>query len=72
MTATQHPHALNVEHTVTADMADGQPLPPLIENGVTWRVVCRAGGHTLWRRLFLSIPLVIDWRNDAGDHSRAP
>jgi len=24
---------LRIEHSVTADMADGQPLPPLIEDG---------------------------------------
>jgi hypothetical protein len=35
-------------------MADGQPLPPLIEDGVAWCVVRRADGYTLWRRLSLS------------------
>ena len=38
---------VRIEHT------DGQPLPPLIENGVPWRVVRRANGRTLWRRLSL-------------------
>jgi hypothetical protein len=46
--------ALCIEHSVTVDMADGQPLPPLIENGVVWRVVRRANGRTIWRRLFLT------------------
>jgi hypothetical protein len=46
--------ALCIEHCVTADMADGQPLPPRIEDGVVWHVVHRADGCTTWRRLFLS------------------
>jgi hypothetical protein len=33
--------ALRIEHSVSADMADGQPLPPLIEDGVVWHVVRR-------------------------------
>jgi len=39
--------ALYIEHRVTADMADGQPLPPLIENGVVgiWRIVPTAARH---------------------------
>jgi hypothetical protein len=46
--------ALCIEHCVTADMADGQSLPPLIEDGVVWHAVHRADGCTIWRRLFLS------------------
>jgi hypothetical protein len=45
---------LCIEHAVTADMADGQPLPPLIEDGVAWHVVRRANGRTTWRRLLLT------------------
>ena len=46
--------ALAVDYAATRDMADGQPLPPLIEDGVAWCVVRRANGSTLWRRLSLS------------------
>jgi hypothetical protein len=67
---TQPLYALNVEHTITADMADGQPLPPLIEDGILWRVVRRAGGRTHWRRLFLSSP-VTPGAASSGDQSRA-
>jgi hypothetical protein len=36
-------------------MADGQPLPPFIENAVVWRVVRRLpDGKTLWRKIFLA------------------
>jgi hypothetical protein len=28
-----------IEHLVTADMDDGQPLPPYIDDDVIWRVV---------------------------------
>jgi hypothetical protein len=47
---------LSVEHAVTADMADGQPLPPLIEDGIVWHVVRRANGCTVWRRVYLVRP----------------
>ena len=40
-----------IEHSVTADMPDGQSLPPFIEDGVVWRVVHRDDGRTLWRRI---------------------
>jgi hypothetical protein len=46
--------ALCIEHSVTVDMADGQPLPPLVEDGVVWHVVRRANGRTMWRRLLLT------------------
>ena len=39
------------EYRTTADMDDGQPLPPFIEDGVPWRVVMRVGGYTIWVRL---------------------
>ena len=38
------------EYFVTADMADGQPLPPFIENCVPWRLMFRDAGYTLWSR----------------------
>jgi hypothetical protein len=53
-------------------MADGQPLPPLIEDGIAWHVVRRAGGRTTWRRIFLSPSLVTDWRAASGDQTCAP
>lgn len=64
--------ALCIEHSVTADMDDGQALPPLIEDGFTWHVVRRAKGRTLWRRLFLSSSPVTDWRKTPGDKTQAP
>jgi hypothetical protein len=46
---------LIIEHTTTVDMPDGQPLPPLIFDGVVWRVVCRlASARTRWRRISLA------------------
>jgi hypothetical protein len=52
-------------------MDDGQPLPPLIEDGVAWHVVSRADGRTLWRRLSLT-SLVTVWRTASGNQTRAP
>ncbi len=65
--------ALCIEHSVTADM-DGQPLSPLIEDGVVWHVVRRIDGRTTWRRLSLSpsASLVTVWRTAPGDQTRAP
>jgi hypothetical protein len=37
-------------HIVTVDLADGQPCPPFIEDGIPWRVVQRRKGRTLWCR----------------------
>jgi hypothetical protein len=35
-------------------MADGQALPPFIENAVVWRVARGLpDGKTLWRKIFL-------------------
>ena len=45
---------LVIEHVTTADMQDGQPLPPFIDRGVIWHGVRRAGGRTLWRRILLA------------------
>jgi hypothetical protein len=43
-----------IEHVITTDMETGRPLPPLIENGIIWRVVRRLpNGRTLWRRIAL-------------------
>jgi hypothetical protein len=44
---------LAIEHTTTADMDDGQPLPPFMEDGVLWCVVRRQHSRTLWRRITL-------------------
>jgi hypothetical protein len=44
---------VRIEHSVTVDMDDGQPLPLLIEDGHVWHVVRRTHGRTLWRRLSL-------------------
>jgi hypothetical protein len=53
-----------VEHAMTTDMDDGQALPPLITDGVVWRVVHRLpDGRTYWRRIHLVE------RIDAGDDS---
>jgi hypothetical protein len=47
--------SLAVEYAVTCDMVDGQPLPPYIDDSVTWRIVRRLpGGRTRWRRTHLS------------------
>jgi hypothetical protein len=44
-----------VEYVDTADMADGQSLPPYIDDGVVWRVVRRLpDNRTRWRRIRLS------------------
>jgi hypothetical protein len=64
--------ALCIEHVVTVDMANGQPLPPYFDDDVVCHVVRRADGRTLWRRLFLSSSPVTDWRTAPGDETRAP
>jgi hypothetical protein len=46
--------ALIIEYATTADMDDGQALPPFIDDGVVWHVVRRMAEHTLWRRIFLA------------------
>ena len=63
---------LIIEHLITADMDDGQPLPPLIEDGIIWCVVCRASSRTLWRRIFIANSSVADWRPAPADQTRAP
>jgi hypothetical protein len=51
-------YALCIEHAVTANMDDGQQLPPFIEDNVVWHVVRRLpNGRTLWRRIFFSSPV---------------
>jgi hypothetical protein len=64
--------SLCIEHSITADMADGRPLPPLIKDGVVWHVVSRTNGRTTWRRIFLSPSLVTAWRAASGDQTQAP
>jgi hypothetical protein len=44
---------LAIAHSTTANMDDGQSLPPLIEDGVVWHVVRCSHNKTLWRRVFL-------------------
>ena len=61
-----------IEHIVTADMADGQPLPPLLEDDHAWHLVRRTGGRTTWRRIFLTSSPVTDWRTAPGDRTGAP
>jgi hypothetical protein len=48
-------YTLVIEHLVTVDMDDGQPLPPYIDDDVIWSIVRQADGHTLWRRIFLRL-----------------
>jgi hypothetical protein len=44
-----------VELVDTADMPDGQPLPPYIDDDVVWHLARRLqGARTLWRRIRLS------------------
>lgn len=46
--------SLIIELVDTADMPDGQPLPPYIDGDVVWHVVRRADARTCWRRIRLS------------------
>jgi hypothetical protein len=60
---------LVIEHSVTADMPNGQSLPPFIEDGVVWCVVHRDDGRTLWRRISIQTTApspVTDWRAASG------
>ena len=54
LTNCPHLFKIAIDHVVTADMDDGQPLPPFIEDGVVWCVVRRQRGRTLWRRITLT------------------
>jgi hypothetical protein len=63
--------SLLIEHADTADMDDGQPLPPLIVEGAVWCVVRRSGARTLWRRISLSRDCATDCRLDCAKSSRA-
>jgi hypothetical protein len=51
-----------IEYRTTCDLPDGQPCPPFIEDGIAWRVVMRAGGHTIWTRPLLKSSSVSAWR----------
>ena len=44
---------LVIEHVITADMPDGQPLPPFYEHDAIWHLVDRFHDQkkTLWRRI---------------------
>ena len=47
--------ALRIDHLVTADLPDGQSLPPYLESNAIWHVVRRLpDGRTSWRRICLS------------------
>jgi hypothetical protein len=48
--------ALTVDYATTADMADGQPLPPYIDDdGAVWRIVRRLpDARTCWCRIRLA------------------
>ena len=72
---------LIVEYADTTDMNDGQPLPPLIVDGVVWHVVRRLpSAHTRWRRIWLSSETAtdrrrvalrfIDWRQTRRDKTK--
>jgi hypothetical protein len=54
-TPTEPGARLIVEYADTADMPDGQPLPPYIDDDVVWHAVCPIpGARMLWRRIRLS------------------
>jgi hypothetical protein len=57
---------LIVEYVETADMPDGQPLPPCINDDVVWHVVDRADARTRWRRISLAENPRPDCRQVAG------
>ena len=58
---------LIVEYVETADMPDGQPLPPHIDDdGAVWHVVDRADASTRWRRVSLAENPRPDCRQVAG------
>jgi hypothetical protein len=49
------PVNLVIEYAITVDMDNGRPLPPLIVDGVVWRIVRRLpGSRTYWRRICLA------------------
>jgi hypothetical protein len=57
-----------IEYVDTADMADGRPLPPDIDDGAIWRAVRRLpDSRTRWRGIHLSSEISrscrgrIDW-----------
>jgi len=68
---------LIIEHVDTANMVDGQPLPPFIDNdGGIWSVVGRLpDARTRWRRIRLSLevrdrpPLRSRWISSFGGES---
>ena len=62
-----------VELIKTADMSDGQPLPPYFDSdGAIWRVVRHLpGARTLWRRVRLSSKTSSEHAIDRRPVSRA-
>jgi hypothetical protein len=71
--ANQVGQALCIEHSITADMDDGQSLPPYIDDGIIWWRVCRLpGNRTLWRRLFISSSSARPGAALPEDRSHAP
>ena len=65
--ATSATPVLRIELSTTADMPDGQPVPPYSDN-VLWRTTRRIDGRTLWRCISLSHPPITEWRRP-GDQS---
>ena len=59
-------HLLRIQLIPTADMPDGQPLPPCINDDVVWHVVDRADARTRWRRISLAENPRPDCRQVAG------
>jgi hypothetical protein len=70
-TPTDPSIGLIIELVDTADMPDGQPLPPLIVDGVVWCVARRQRGHTRWRQIALAENPAIDRRQAARDFNPA-
>jgi len=64
--ATSATPILRVQLSMTADMPGGPPLPPSGDCSAVWHV-CRDDSHTLWRRIFLSLPSATDFIRNVID-----
>ena len=53
-------------YRTTCDLADGQPCPPFIENGIPWRIIMRVAGHTVWHHPPSLNRFRHAWRSVAG------